>query len=123
MVTNSQEDSDDVGSDKETRDNKSRYILRTLRIGQIHYCTNGVYGRIRCPFCVRTIAQNLNSLINHAKSIGMSPAQKPLYKAKHAAFGVFLIKYVKGHEPFYLVQPPPEMTRAKKPYKGKKAKK
>ena len=41
MFNISQVGSDDVDSDKESRDNKSRYILRKLRNGQIRYRDDG----------------------------------------------------------------------------------
>jgi hypothetical protein len=106
----SQVGSDYVDSDKESRDNKSRYILRKLLNGEISYRDDGAYGNIRCPFCHRRkVARDFDSLIMHSKSAAKSQQKEanPAKKAHHAAFGVFLENYVRGHVPFFIQRPAP----------------
>ena len=123
VFCNSQEIDSEMGDDKDSRDNKSRYILRRLRGVEINY-RPGQYGQIGCPFCGRVLGEDFKSLIAHAKAIGMGSAKKysPKTKASHAAFAVFLRKYVQGFEPFSLVQPPPHEIMPKKAKHFKKAK-
>ena len=101
--------------DKDSRDNKSRYILRGLRNGEIPYRTQKRYGYISCPFCTKVIARDFNSMIQHATGVGKGSDKKhkPIVKAGHAAFGVFLRKYVVGHEAFYVPPPPRPAKKAK----------
>ncbi|XP_045090610.1 uncharacterized protein [Aegilops tauschii subsp. strangulata] len=106
----SEEDDEDVDDSKESRDSKSRYILRRLQNGEIPYRSgyNRLYGNIACPFCYAIIKSDYNSLIMHLTYIGRGNGRnrKPHVRAKHAAFGAFLRKYAKGHLPFYLPRPP-----------------
>ncbi|XBI75247.1 hypothetical protein VPH35_068637 [Triticum aestivum] len=106
----SEEDNEDVDDSKESRDSKSRYVLRRLRNGEIPYCSgsNRLYGNIACPFCCASIKSDYDSLIIHGTYIGRGNGRnrKPHVRAKHDAFGAFLRKYAKGHLPFYLLRPP-----------------
>ena len=106
-----------MDSYKDSRDYKSRFVLRKLKNGSILYRTTyegwgrrGRYGYIKCPFCDRGITSRFDSLIDHAKGQDRSVRKeiKPAFKAKHAAFCVFLREYVQGSEPFYL--PPPQQN-------------
>ncbi|XBH65854.1 hypothetical protein VPH35_119355 [Triticum aestivum] len=105
-----EEDDEDVDDSKESRDSKSRYVLRRLRNGEIPYRSgyNRLYGNIACPFCCAIIKSDYNSLIMHGTYIGRGNGRnrKPHVRAKHTAFGAFLRKYAKGHLPFYLPRPP-----------------
>ena len=103
-----------MDSDKDSRDCKSRFVLRKLKNGVTRYRTTyptwghcGRYGYINCPFYDRGIAASFDSQIDHAGGIGRSRRSdlKPHVKAKHAAYYVFLREYVKGTEPFYLPAP------------------
>ncbi|KAK1601691.1 hypothetical protein QYE76_059177 [Lolium multiflorum] len=91
---NDQEDSDDIGSDKEDRDRKSRFVLKKLKTGQIPFRRDG---KPNCPFCGRVFPKDIESLIQHATGVGKGSAHKhkAASKAKHAAFGKFLRDYVK----------------------------
>ncbi|KAK1615770.1 hypothetical protein QYE76_021287 [Lolium multiflorum] len=88
------EDSDDIGSDKEDRDRKSRFVLKKLKTGQIPFRRDG---KPNCPFCGRVFPKDIESLIQHATGVGKGSAHKhkAASKAKHAAFGKFLRDYVK----------------------------
>ncbi|XBI96503.1 hypothetical protein VPH35_032778 [Triticum aestivum] len=103
------EDDEDVDDSKESRDNKSRYVLRRLRNGEIPYrsCSNR-HGNVACLFCYASIKNDYDSLIMHGTDIGRGNGRKckPHVRAKKAAFGAFLGKYAKGHLPFYLPRPP-----------------
>ena len=62
-----------MDSDKDSRDCKSRFVLRKLKNGDIDYRTTydgwgrrGRYGYIKCPFCDRRITSRFDSLIDHA---------------------------------------------------------
>ena len=84
-----------MDSDKETRDNKSRHVMKKLKSGIIPFRTR--LGELRCPFCKKGVNPRITSLIPHAVGIGKSPASKhkSATKAKHAAYGKFLREYVK----------------------------
>ncbi|KAK1610895.1 hypothetical protein QYE76_034568 [Lolium multiflorum] len=88
------EDSEDMDSDKEDRDRKSRFVLKKLKTGQIPFRRNG---KPNCPFCGRVFPKDIESLIQHATGVGKGSAHKhkAASKAKHAAFGKFLRDYVK----------------------------
>ncbi|KAK1665895.1 hypothetical protein QYE76_054054 [Lolium multiflorum] len=58
----SEEDSDDIGSDKEDRDRKSRFVLKKLKTGQIPFRRDG---KPNCPFCGRVFPKDIESLIQH----------------------------------------------------------
>ncbi|KAK1610456.1 hypothetical protein QYE76_034129 [Lolium multiflorum] len=88
------EDSEDIDSDKEDRDRKSRFVLKKLKTGQIPFRRDG---KPNCPFCGRVFPKDIESLIQHATGVGKGSAHKhkAASKAKHAAFGKFLRDYVK----------------------------
>ncbi|KAK1617060.1 hypothetical protein QYE76_022577 [Lolium multiflorum] len=90
----SEEDSEDIDSDKEDRDRKSRFVLKKLKTGQIPFRRDG---KPNCPFCGRVFPKDIESLIQHATGVGKGSAHKhkAASKAKHAAFGKFLRDYVK----------------------------
>ncbi|KAK1648478.1 hypothetical protein QYE76_066283 [Lolium multiflorum] len=84
---------EDIGSDKEDRDRKSRFVKK-LKTGQIPFRRDG---KPNCPFCGRVFPKDIESLIQHATGVGKGSAHKhkAASKAKHAAFGKFLRDYVK----------------------------
>ncbi|KAK1632102.1 hypothetical protein QYE76_006417 [Lolium multiflorum] len=88
------EDSEDMDSDKEDRDRKSRFVLKKLKTGQIPFRRNG---QPNFPFCGKGFPKDIESLIHHATEVGKGSdhKHKPASKAKHAAFGKFLRDYIK----------------------------
>ena len=84
-----------MDASKESRDNKSRYVLRRLRCGLIRFHRRGE--GLFCPFCGRAINVYLNSMIQHAKGVGKGRGRshRPITLARHAAYGKFLRKYVR----------------------------
>jgi hypothetical protein len=84
-----------VGHDKEDRDRKSRFVLKRLKSGKIPFLR---YGELTCPFCGKVVTKNLESMIQHANSVGVGSKQKHKGHtiAKHAAYGRFLEKFIKG---------------------------
>ena len=84
-----------MDSDKETRDNKSRHVMKKIKSGIIPFRTR--LGELRCPFCKKGVNPRIASLSPHAVGLGKSPASKhkSATKAKHAAYGKFLREYVK----------------------------
>ena len=82
-----------MDDDKERRDQKSRYVLKRLRSGEIRFRRRG---ELFCPFCGRIIQKDIRSMIQHALGVGLSVSRKhrPATKAKHAAYGLFLQNYV-----------------------------
>ena len=94
VLKNQQEDDDEVDDSKVSRDNKSRYVLRRLRCGLIHFHRRG---RLFCPFCGRAINMDLNSMIQHAEGVGRGRGRshRPITLARHAAYGKFLQEYVR----------------------------
>ncbi|KAK1651755.1 hypothetical protein QYE76_069560 [Lolium multiflorum] len=63
----------DVGSDDEEEDVKTRCVLRRPQVGDISYFAKGVY---RCPFCTRRLgATDFNCLVTHAENIA-TPSPK-----------------------------------------------
>lgn len=99
-----QEEDEDVDSDKDSRDAKSRHVLRALQAGTIRYRR---HGNLFCPFCVRIIANDRNSMIRHAVGVGNgSEVRAPHVKAKHAAYGVFLKKLLARDIRLGLAHPP-----------------
>ena len=69
------------------------------------------------PILWGVVAENFGSILHHAKDMSMSSAQPPKYKAKHAAYTVFLRKYAR-HVPFIVAWPlppaPPDVKKGKK---------
>ena len=83
FIANLQEEDKDVDSDKDSRDKKRRHVLRALQAGTIRYSR---HDNLFCPFCVRIIANDRNSMIRHAVGVGNgSETSAPHVKAKHAA--------------------------------------
>jgi hypothetical protein len=84
-----------VGHDKEDRDRKSRFVLKRLKSGKIPFRRNR---ELYCPFCGRVIIKNLESMIQHANDVGVGTKRKHQghTMAKHAAYGRFLEKFIKG---------------------------
>ncbi|KAK1618525.1 hypothetical protein QYE76_024042 [Lolium multiflorum] len=88
-----EEYSDDMDDNKERRDQKSRYVLKRLKGGEIRF---RMRGELFCPFCGKILQKDIRSLIQHATGVGLSTSGKhrPATKAKHAAYGLFLQNYV-----------------------------
>ncbi|KAK1697549.1 hypothetical protein QYE76_014246 [Lolium multiflorum] len=88
-----EEYSDDMDDNKERRDQKSRYVLKRLKGGEIRFRKRG---ELFCPFCGKILQKDIRSLIQHATGVGLSTSGKhrPATKAKHAAYGLFLQNYV-----------------------------
>jgi hypothetical protein len=84
-----------VGHDKEDRDRKSHFVLKRLMSGKIAFCR---YGELTYPFCGKVVTKNLESMIHHANGVGVGSKQKHKghTMVKHAAYGRFLEKFVKG---------------------------
>jgi hypothetical protein len=84
-----------VGHDKEDRDRKSRFVLKWLKSGKIPF--RG-HGKLSCPLCGKVITKNLESMIQHANGVGVGSKRKHKghTMVKHAAYGRFLEKFVKG---------------------------
>jgi uncharacterized C2H2 Zn-finger protein len=84
-----------MGHDKEDRDRKSRFFLKRLKSGKIPFRRNG---EVYCPFCGKVITKNLESMIQHANGISVGSKRKHQghTMAKHAAYGRFLEKLIKG---------------------------
>ena len=93
ILNNSQEPDKEVDDSKESRDAKSRYVLRRLKNLQTPFRKNG---KIFCPFCEASVHQELESMIQHATGVGRGGKRhSAVAKAKHAAYGVFLRDYVR----------------------------
>ncbi|KAK1645696.1 hypothetical protein QYE76_063501 [Lolium multiflorum] len=90
---NKEEDSDDMDGDKERMNQKSRYILKRPRSGEIRFRRRG---ELFCPLCGRIIQKDIRSMIQHALDVGLSVWRKhrSATKAKHATYGLFLQNYV-----------------------------
>ena len=98
------ESDDGVSSDQESRDAKSRHVLRQLEHGQIRYRRRGA---LFCPFSGRNIHNDIISMIRHATGIGRGAKSRgATVMAKHAAYGVFLKKLVARDMRLGLAQPP-----------------
>jgi hypothetical protein len=84
-----------MDNDKERRDRKSRFVLQRLKSGKIPYRK---HEKLSCPFRGKVIHKELESMIQHATGVGKGDGRKhkPATKAKHAALGVFLRKYVRA---------------------------
>ncbi|KAM0928501.1 hypothetical protein ACQ4PT_002518 [Festuca glaucescens] len=86
--------SDDVRSDREDMDQKSRHVLRRLKAGDIPYLLGPV--RFKCPWCSRKeMPTDFLGMFQHATYTGVGSAKTaPHLRAKHAAYGLFLKKYI-----------------------------
>ncbi|KAK1605027.1 hypothetical protein QYE76_028700 [Lolium multiflorum] len=84
---------DDMDDNKVRRDQKSRYVLKQLKGGEIRLC---MHGELFCPLCGKILQKDIRSLIQHAMGVGLSTSGKhrPATKAKHASYGLFLQNYV-----------------------------
>ena len=82
-----------MDDNKERRDQKSRYVLKRLKGGEIRF---RMRGELFCPFCGKILQKDIRSLIQHATGVGLSTSGKhrPATKAKHASYGLFLQNYV-----------------------------
>lgn len=99
------ESDDGVSSDQESRDAKSRHVLRQLQNGQIRYRRRG--GVLFCPFCGSNIHNDIVSMIRHATDVGRGAESRgAAVMAKHAAYGVFLKKLLARDIRLGLAQPP-----------------
>ena len=114
-----QEEDVDVQMEKESRDAKSRHVLRDLEAGKIRYLRGSKLTR---PFCIRRIASDRTSMIQHAVGIGRGSEQRRQahVMAKHAAYGVFLKKLLARDIRLGLEQPPPKKANKDKGRKGRK---
>ena len=117
-----QEPDSDVDYEKDSRDAKSRYVLKELEAGKHRYRRGDKW---ICPFCIRGIDGSRNSMIQHAVGIGQSGSQNKrsaLLMAQHAAYGVFLKKLLARDIRLGLAQPPPpkKANKDKKARKGRK---
>ena len=85
------QDSDDVADDDEDIDRKSRAVLKMLKDGSIPYLIEP--GKYKCPWCFRgKMPTDLLGMMQHASYY--SSEKRPAHlRAKHAAYGVFLLKY------------------------------
>ena len=98
------ESDDEVSSDQESRDAKSRHVLRQLQNGQIRYHHRGA---LFFPFCGRNIHTDNVSMIQHATGVGHgAETHGDAIMAKHAAYGVFLKKVLARDIRLRLAQPP-----------------
>ena len=115
-----QEEDEDVDSDKDSRDAKSRHVLRALQAGTIRYRR---HGNLICPFCVRIIDNDRNSMIRHAVGVGNgSKVRVPHVKAKHATYGVLLKKLFARDIRLGLAHPP-RRSNSNQDKKARKARK
>ena len=90
------ESDEGVSSDQESRDAKSRHVLRQLEHGQIRYRRRGAL----------FIATDIVSMIQHATGVGRGVETRgATVMAKHAAYGVFLKKLLARDIRLGLAQP------------------
>jgi hypothetical protein len=84
-----------VSHSKEDRDRKSRFVLKRLKSGKIPFRGNR---ELSCPFCGKVVTKNLESMIQHANGVGVGSKRKHKghTMVKHAAYGRFLKKFIKG---------------------------
>ena len=101
-----------MDSDKDSKDAKSRYVLRRRMDGYPNCeLRNGTWC---CPFCVRIVATDRNSIIQHAVGIGSSHNRnlQPYVIAQHAALGVYLKKLRAWDYSTGVEQPPKRLRNA-----------
>ena len=91
IANNFQEADDEVDYDTDSRDAKSRYVLKELEAGKHRY-RNG--NKWVCPFCGRILRTKHESMIDHAVGIGRGSrnTNSAISMARHAAYGMFLKK-------------------------------
>jgi hypothetical protein len=64
-----------------------------LRAGRIKYLLGP--GHYKCPFCVKAKAEDYLGMLQHAIGVGVGSGKTAAHvRAKHAAYGLFLQKYV-----------------------------
>ena len=122
MANNLQEGDDEVDYDRDSRNAKSRYVLKELEEGKHRY-RNG--NKWVCPFCGRILGTKRESMIDHAVGIGHGSRNKnsALSMARHAAYGVYLKKLLVRDICLGVAQPPPKkkVNKDKKARKGRKS--
>ena len=121
IANNFQEADDEVDYDTDSRDAKSRYVLKELEAGKHRY-RNG--NKWVCPFCGRILGTKRESMINHAVGIGRGSrnTNSAISMARHAAYGVFLKMLFARDSRLGVAQPPPKkkVNKDKKARKGRK---
>ena len=83
-------DSNDICSDDESMDTKTRQVPRKLKSGQFNdFFADDIY---RCPFCTRGLATDFNSLVKHAEDVRTCGESVNVHGfiAKHQALGLYL---------------------------------
>ena len=122
IANNFQEADDEVDYDTNSRDAKSRYVLKELEAGKHRY-RNG--NKWVCPFCGRILGPKPESMIDHAVGIGRGSRNTNLAisMARHAAYGVCLKKLFARDIRLGVAQPPPKkkVNKDKKARKGRKS--
>lgn len=80
--------------DVEDRDRKSRAVLKKLKAGLIPYLNSD--GGYKCPWCFRKkMPTDYLGMVQHATGYGSGSEKHQAHlKAKHAAYGVFLLKHL-----------------------------
>ena len=121
IPNNFQEPDNEVDYDTDSRDAKSRYVLKELEAGKHRYRNDNKWV---CPFCGRILCTKRESLIDHAVGIGRGSqnTNSILSMARHAAYGVFLKKLLARDIRLWVAQPPPKkkVNKDKKARKGRK---
>ena len=121
ITNNFQEADDEVDYDTDSRDAKSRYVLKELEAGKHRY-RNG--NKWVCPLCGRILGPKRESMIDHAVGIGRGSrnTNSAISMARHAAYGVFLKKLFTWDIRLGVAQPPPKkkVNKDKKVRKGRK---
>ena len=121
ITNNFQEADDEVDYDTDSRDAKSRYVLKELEEGKHRY-RNG--NKWLCPFYGRILGTKRESMIDHAVGIGRGSRNmnSAISMARHAAYGVFLKKLFARDIRLGVTQPPPKkkVNKDKKARKGRK---
>ena len=122
IANNFQEADDEVDYDTDSRDAKSRYVLKELEAGKHRY-RNG--NKWVCPFCGRILGPKRESMIDHAVGIGRGSrnTNSALSTARHAADGVFLNKLLARDIRLGVAQMAPKnkVNKDKKARKGRKS--
>jgi hypothetical protein len=55
-----------MDDNKERRDQKSRYVLKRPKSGQIRFRTRG---ELFCPFCGKIVKKDIRNMIQHATGV------------------------------------------------------